>query len=79
MTVMKKALATLAVLMSGGYLLTLGIVPDPVPFIDEGIALVVLVKSLGYLGIDISRFVPFMSRKVKPGKGPEGDGQTIDV
>lgn len=76
---MKKALATLAVLMSGGYLLTLGILPDPVPFIDEGIALVVLVKSLGYLGIDISRFVPFMSRKVKPGKGPEGDGQTIDV
>jgi hypothetical protein len=79
MTEMKKALATLAVLMSGGYLLTLGIVPDPVPFIDEGIALVVLVKSLAYLGIDISRFVPFMSRKVKPGKGPEGDGQTIDV
>ncbi|OYV07069.1 MAG: hypothetical protein CFE26_02965 [Verrucomicrobiales bacterium VVV1] len=76
---MKKALATLAVLMSGGYLLTLGILPDPVPFIDEGIALVVLVKSLGYLGIDISRFVPFMSRKVKPGKGTEGDGQTIDV
>lgn len=76
---MKKALATLAVLMSGGYLLTLGIVPDPVPFIDEGIALVVLVKSLAYLGIDISRFVPFMSRKVKSGKGPEGDGQTIDV
>ncbi len=76
---MKKALATLAVLMSGGYLLTLGIVPDPVPFIDEGIALVVLVKSLGYLGIDISRFVPFMSRKVKPGKAVEGDGQTIDV
>ena len=76
---MKKALATLAVLMSGCYLLTLGIVPDPVPFIDEGIALVVLVKSLAYLGIDISRFVPFMSRKVKPGKGPEGDGQTIDV
>jgi hypothetical protein len=65
--------------MSGGYLLTLGLVPDPVPFIDEGIALVVLVKSLGFLGIDISRFVPFMSRKVKPGKGPEGDGQTIDV
>ena len=76
---MKKAIATLAVLMSGGYLLTLGILPDPVPFIDEGIALVVLVKSLAYLGIDISRFVPFMSRKVKPEKAPGGDGQTIDV
>lgn len=76
---MKKALATLAVLMSGGYLLTLGILPDPVPFIDEGVALVVLVKSLAYLGIDISRFVPFMSRKAKQEKTPEGDGQTIDV
>jgi hypothetical protein len=50
-----------------------------VPFIDEGVALIVLVKSLGFLGIDISRFVPFMSRKTKPGKTPESSGQTIDV
>jgi hypothetical protein len=76
---MKKGLATLAALMAGGYLLTIGILPDPIPFIDEGIALVVLVKSLAYLGIDISRFVPFMSRKVKAGKPPEASGQTIDV
>ncbi len=41
--------------------------------------MVVLVKSLAYLGIDVSRFVPFMSRKPKPGKTPESDGQTIDV
>jgi hypothetical protein len=76
---MKKALAILAVLLSGGYLLTIGILPDPVPFIDEGLALIVLVKSLGFLGIDVSRFVPFMSRKVKPVKGTESNGQTIDV
>ncbi len=76
---MKKALALLFALLSGGYLLTIGILPDPVPFIDEGVALIVLVKSLGFLGIDISRFVPFMSRKTKPGKTPESSGQTIDV
>lgn len=76
---MKKALAILAVLLSGGYLLTIGILPDPVPFIDEGLALVVLVKSLGFLGIDVSRFVPFMSRKAKPAKAPNSNGQTIDI
>lgn len=76
---MKKALALLFALLSGGYLLTIGILWDPVPFIDEGLALIVLVKSLGFLGIDISRFVPFMSRKTKAGKTPESSGQTIDV
>ncbi len=78
---MKKAFALLAVLMSGGYLLTLGIAPDPLPFIDEATALLILVKSLSVLGIDISRFVPFLGRKTRAQSPPESraSGQTVDI
>lgn len=76
---MKKGLAVIAAILSGAYFFTIGISPAPLPFIDDAISLMIFVKSLAYLGIDVSRFVPFMSRKVKPGKGQEGDGQTIDV
>ncbi|BCU79742.1 hypothetical protein [Luteolibacter sp. LG18] len=75
---MKKAFALLAALMSGGYLLTLGIAPDPLPFVDEATALLILVKSLSVLGIDVSRFVPFLGRKTRtePAKASE---QTVDI
>ena len=62
---MKKAFAVLAVVMSGGYLVTLGIFPDPLPFLDEATALVILVKSLGVLGVDIRRYVPFIGKGLK--------------
>lgn len=75
---MKKAIAGLAALMSGGYLLTLGILPDPLPFLDEATALLVLVKSLSYLGVDISRFVPFLGKRAKQQKA-KGASQTVDV
>jgi len=78
---MKKAFAVLAALMSGGYLLTLGIAPDPLPFIDEATALLILVKSLSVLGIDISRFVPFLGRKTRTQSPPasRASGQTVDI
>jgi len=55
---MKKFFAVLLALLSGGYLLTLGIAPDPLPFLDEATALLILVKSLSVLGIDLTRYVP---------------------
>ncbi len=54
---MKKLIATLFAAAAGVYLLTLGILPDPVPFIDEGIALTILVSSLSVLGLDVKRFL----------------------
>jgi hypothetical protein len=75
---MKKTFAFLAALMSGGYLVTLGIFPDPLPFIDEATALVILVKSLGVLGVDISRYVPFIGKGVRARK--EGrKSEPIDI
>ncbi len=31
-------------------------IPDPVPFLDEGVVAVILVRCLGMLGLDLSRF-----------------------
>lgn len=75
---MKKGFALMAALMSGGYLLTLGILPDPLPFIDEATALLILVKSLSVLGIDVSRFVPFLGKKSKTQAAPASQ-QTVDI
>ncbi len=73
----KKAFAFLFALLSGLYLLTIGIAPDPIIIIDEATALLVLVKSLSVLGIDISRFLPFIGKK-KP-KDPEKNAAVVDV
>lgn len=62
--------------MSGLVLL----VPDPVLFIDEGLALLVFVKSMAYLGHDVTRWIPFLRKE--RAKSPEvkgAAGQTIDV
>ncbi|MEM1084975.1 MAG: hypothetical protein AAGI48_12760 [Verrucomicrobiota bacterium] len=74
---MKKALAFVFAAASGVYLLTIGIAPDPLPFIDEATALLVLVKSLSVLGIDISRFLPFLGKK--GAKAEKKDGPVVDV
>ena len=74
---MKKAFALLLAFLSGGYLLTLGIAPDPLPVVDEATALLILAKSLSVLGFDISRFIPFL-RKGSPRKRRDSSG-TIDV
>lgn len=73
---MKRRLVWGVAILSGLVLL----VPDPVPFIDEGLALLVFMKSMAYLGHDVSRWVPFL-RKGRA-KSPEvkgAAGQTIDV
>lgn len=65
---MKKAFAKffalLTALVSAWVLFTpLDLPPIPFFFIDEAIALVLLTKSLGYLGIDISQFIPFLKNR----------------
>lgn len=76
---MKKLIALVLALVSGAYVL-LGPMPDPVPLLDEGLALLVLVQSLAYLGIDLRRWVPGLGKKSKAGPAGEGQGgPTIDV
>ena len=70
---MKKLLAVLFALLSGLYLLLLGPIPEPLPFLDEGIALLVFLNCLAYLGLDLRRFFGMKSKKEESGS------QTIDI
>jgi hypothetical protein len=70
---MKKFIATLFAGASGLYLLTMGIIPDPIPFVDEAVALLIFVNSAAYLGLDLRRFVGMRA------KAPRRRGRTVDV
>lgn len=74
---MKKFIALLFSIASGLYLLIGGPMPDPIPLIDEGLALAVFVSSMGVLGIDLRRYVPFL--KAKTGKPEKKGGRVVDV
>jgi len=65
---MKKILAIVLAVFSGLYLLLMGPVLDPLPFLDEGLALLVLVNCLSYLGFDL-RGLRGGSRKSLRAKG----------
>jgi hypothetical protein len=59
-----KAFALLIAVLSAWVLFTpFDLPPFPFFFIDEAIALVLLTKSLGYLGIDIARWIPFLKSR----------------
>ncbi len=76
---MKKALALFFAVLSGLYLIVMGITPDPLPFIDEATALIVLIQSMSVLGIDIRRYLPFFGKKVPKAKKDDKDGPVVDV
>lgn len=79
---MKRKLAWLGVILSGLYLLTAGPIPDPIPFIDEGVALAMLLKCASYLGYDLRKWLPFLSKKEKSAPNTRGKNPkdvTIDV
>jgi len=79
---MKRKLAWLGAILSILYLLTLGMMPDPLPFIDEGLALAVLLNSASYLGYDLRKWLPFLpKKKISPvSNSPKNDKNvTIDV
>jgi hypothetical protein len=63
---MKRKIAWLGVILSALYLITIGILPDPLPLVDEGIALAVLLRCSSYLGYDLRKWVPFLPRREKP-------------
>lgn len=73
---MKKALALFFAILSGLYLLVMGITPDPLPFLDEATALLILVQSLAVLGFDLRRFLPFFGKKF-PKPGPAGKKERV--
>ena len=79
---MKRKLAWIGAIFSGLYLLTAGPIPDPIPFIDEGVALAVFLKCTLYLGYDLRKWLPFMGKKGKSAPSGTVDrkkGVTIDV
>ncbi len=67
--------------LSGTYLLISIPVPDPLPFIDEALALLVFVNATSYLGYNVRRWLPFFG-KAKRAAVPVSKGRrgvTIDV
>ena len=79
---MKRKLAWLGAILSALYLLTLGIIPDPLPFIDEGLPLAVLLKCASHLGYDLRKWLPFFPKKKTysaPGQSKNTKSVTIDV
>ena len=80
---MKRFFALILALVSGGYLLTMGPMPDPLPIVDEALMLVIFVQALAALGIDIRRWLPLFGKKMPdPQRATERSSEykrTIDV
>lgn len=80
---MKRKLAWAGAIISGLYLLTIGPLPfpvmDPLPFIDEAVALAFFLKCTSVLGFDMRKFLPFLKKTNKPSVPTRTKDVTIDV
>ncbi|MDP4623765.1 MAG: hypothetical protein NWT08_01370 [Akkermansiaceae bacterium] len=79
---MKRKLAIVGAVLSGLYLLTAGPIPDPIPFIDEGLALAVFIKCMGALGFNLQNWTNLFGKNAKPADTKRKDDPkdvTIDV
>lgn len=83
---MKRKIAWIGAILSGLYLITIGPLPfpamDPLPFVDEAVALAIFLKCTSSLGYDLRKWLPFFGKKGKsdPTRSPKDKkGVTIDV
>lgn len=78
---MNKFFALLLAVLSGAYLLTLGVwvgPPDFIPILDEATAILVFVQAMKGLGVDVTRYLPFFGKKV-PKTEKEKEGPVVDI
>jgi len=67
---MKRRLALLFAILSGLYLLVMVPTLDPLPFLDEGLAMLIFLNALAALGIDLRNV--FGKKKLLPVRVPVG-------
>lgn len=82
-TVMKRLLLWIVALISGFYAFIAGpFIPDPLPLLDEAVALAIFLKATSALGYDVRRWLPFFGKGGAPkqgGRQTKAKDMTVDV